>query len=372
MQPNRVTSSSSSFPWLAIGALVLVNAVWGISFPIVKALNAMTDSHFGVDPEEHFHAFRLLASTWMLATRFSLAFLLLCVFGFRLVYHTTRREWWSGSVIGVLFWSGMVLQVIALATIPASRSGFLTSLTTVFTPMLGIILFRIYPSKWMVVGAILALLGVMVLTGLVTLDATGVYLAEDASERWTWGDTLTTVASMFFALQVLLLDYYGKRVRSLALTSGMFATTAVLSWVLFGSMLASPWFDYPGGVASHFVDWLQLTSHGGYLVSLLILGSLCSVVSFGLMNRFQPHVSASQAAVIYSLEPVFASSWALFLPGWLSRLTRMHHPNEVWTWSLVLGGAMILVANILALYPAPKTPSSTTSANSNTADSGTA
>jgi drug/metabolite transporter (DMT)-like permease len=274
------------------------------------------------------------------------------LFGFRLVARTTRQEWRAGSIIGLLFFSGMVLQVIGLATIPASRSGFLTSLTTVFTPMLGVMVFRIFPSMWMVIGAILALLGVVVLTGLIVLDETGIHFAEDAAERWTWGDTVTTIASMFFAFQVLLLDYYGKRMRSVALTSGMFATTAGLSWILFSTMLAMHWVEMPGGSMMHASDWFQLASNRGYIVSLLILASLCSVISFGLMNRFQPHVSASQAAVIYSLEPVFASTWALFLPGWLSRWTGMNHENEVWTWSLIAGGAMILIANIFALYPA--------------------
>jgi drug/metabolite transporter (DMT)-like permease len=351
MHNDRLSLRIATFPWLAIGALVMVNILWGISFPVVKALNAMTDSHFGMDAAEPTNAFRLLASTWMLATRFTLAFALLCLLGFRWVAQTTRREWLAGSVIGILFFSGMFLQVFGLATIPASRSGFLTSLTTVFTPMLGVVLFRVFPSKAMVIGAILALLGVVVLTGLVIVDSAGIRFAEDASERWTWGDTLTTIGSMFFACQVLLLDYYGKRMRSVTLTCGMFATTAALSWLLFSTMLATHWFDPPTGATMHVSDWLQLTLHPGYAGSLLILGSLCSVVSFGLMNRFQPHVSASQAAVIYSLEPVFASTWALFLPGWLSRWTGIDHANESWTWSLIVGGGMILVANLFALYP---------------------
>jgi len=354
MLNSQLANRVRAFPWIAIGALVLVNALWGISFPVVKALNAMTDSHFGIDinAAEHSIHFRLLASTWMLATRFTFALLLFCMVGFRLVAQTTRQEWRAGSIIGLLFFSGMVLQVIGLAIIPASRSGFLTSLTTVFTPLLGVMVFRIFPSKWMVIGAILALLGVVVLTGLIVLDETGIHFADDAAERWTWGDTVTTIASMFFAFQVLLLDYYGKRMRSVALTSGMFATTAGLSWILFSTMLALHWVEMPGGSMMHASDWLQLTSNRGYIVSLMILASLCSVISFGLMNRFQPHVSASQAAVIYSLEPVFASTWALFLPGWLSRWTGMNHENEVWTWSLIAGGAMILIANIFALYPA--------------------
>jgi drug/metabolite transporter (DMT)-like permease len=351
MRKDRLAPFLGTLPWIAIGALVFVNALWGISFPVVKALNAITDAHFGLEGSEQSTAFRLLASTWMLATRFSLAFALLCLFGFRWVFQTTRLEWRAGSIIGILFFGGMVLQVIGLATIPASRSGFLTSLTAVFTPMLGILVFRLFPSKWMVAGAILALLGVVVLTGLVSIDATGMRLAEDASERWTWGDTLTTASSIFFAFQVLLLDYYGKRMRSVTLSCGMFATTSLLSWGLFGFVLALQRLQPSSELTSSFTSWMQMTSNFGYTASLLVLASLCSVVSFGLMNRFQPHVSASQAAVIYSLEPVFASTWALFLPGWLSGWTGIDHPNEHGSWNLISGGGMILMANVVALYP---------------------
>jgi drug/metabolite transporter (DMT)-like permease len=351
MPVESTTRHASALPWFAIGALLLVNALWGISFPVVKVLNTMSDAHFGIETANESDTFRLLASTWMLATRFTLAFVLLLLGGFRLVYETTRREWWAGASIGVLFFSGLVLQVIGLATIPASRSGFLTSLTTVFTPILGIFLFRLFPSRWMVAGALLALLGVMVLTDLIVWDESGLRLAEDAAQRWTWGDSVSTIGSMFFAVQVLLLDHYGKRMRSIALTPGMFLVTAGLSWALTAMILATPLREGTGVSSMGFGDWWALTIRGPYLTSLFVLASFCSVVSFGLMNRFQPHVTASQAAVIYSIEPVCASLWALFLPGWLSVATGMNHPNETLTRSLLVGGIMILIANVVALYP---------------------
>lgn len=353
MQIENKVTPTKAFPWVAVGALLLVNALWGISFPVVKVLNAMSDSHFGIAEATESNTFRLLTSTWMLAIRFSLAFILLVIFCFRVVYGTTRREWLAGACIGVLFFAGIVLQVIGLATIPASRSGFLTSLTTVFTPLLAVLLFKTIPSRWMVLGAFLALAGVMVLTDLIVFDGGGLSLAGDASSRWTLGDSLTTVGSMFFAVQVLLLDYFGRRMRSLALTSGMFLVTAILSWMVTAVVLSTSLRTWTGVPEMDVADWWQLTLQGTYFVSMLVLASLCSLVSFGLMNRYQPHVTASQAAVIYSMEPVAASTWALFIPGWISMATGMMHPNEGLTWSLLTGGLMILIANVVALFPSP-------------------
>jgi drug/metabolite transporter (DMT)-like permease len=267
------------------------------------------------------------------------------------VRQATRREWFAGAAIGVFFFLGLVLQVIGLATIPASRSGFLTSLTTVFTPMFAVLVFRVFPLRWMVAGAGLAIFGVMVLTGLVEIDAGGIRLAADASQRWTWGDSLTTVGSMFFAVQVLMLDHFGRRMRSVAFTPGMFLVTAILGWLCVAAILGTELRIGTGVPDMRLADWWQLSLHPAFLVCLGVLAFFCSILSFGMMNQFQPYVSASQASVIYAVEPVCASLWALILPGYLSRLADVPLANETLTWNLVLGGVLILAANVVALFP---------------------
>jgi drug/metabolite transporter (DMT)-like permease len=331
----------------------VVNALWGFSFPVVKALNEMADLHFGIASAAESTTFRVLVSSWMIAVRFSIALLLLVVLWNRLFREATRQEWLAGCYIGWMFYLGLLLQVIGLATIPASRSGFLTSLTAVFTPLFAVLIFRRFPSRWIVAGAVLAVLGVVVLTGLIVFEGNRLQMAEDAADRWTLGDSLTTAGSMFFAFQVLLLDHFGKRVRSISVTPGMFLTTAILGWLTTLIILATPLRASTGVPAIHFGDWWSLTIQPAYLVLLFALASFCSLLSFGWMNKYQPAVTASQAAVIYSLEPVFASSWALFLPQWLGGLTGLIHENEQVTWSLLAGGVMILIANVVALYPSP-------------------
>ena len=340
-----------SFPWIPVIALVVVNALWGFSFPVVKVLNEMSDLHFGLQHENQSTAFRVIVSAWMIATRFTLALVLLGIFWNSLIRRATRQEWLAGFYIGLMFYCGLVLQVIGLATIPASRSGFLTSLTAVFTPLFGALIFRKYPTKWMVLGTALAVVGVVVLTGLVVQTPSGIGLAPDAADRWTMGDTLTTLGSVFFAFQVLFLDHYGKRINSVAVTPSMFLTAAVLGWMTVGVILGTSLKGQTGVPQMGLWDWFGLSMRPIFLVSLVGLAVLCSMLAFGWMNKYQPYVSASQAAVIYSLEPVFASAWALFLPGLLTMVSGIEHQNEQVTWSLLLGGVLILVANVVALYP---------------------
>jgi drug/metabolite transporter (DMT)-like permease len=340
-----------SFPWIPVIALIFVNGLWGFSFPLVKVLNEMSDVHFGVPPHHESTVFRVLVSAWMIATRFTLALVIMCIVWNSLVRRAKPREWLAGFYIGAMFYCGLVLQVIGLASIPASRSGFLTSLTAVFTPLFGAWIFRKYPSKWMVLGIALAVLGVVILTGLVVRTPSGFGLAPDAADRWTIGDTLTTLGSVFFAFQVLFLDHYGKKIDSVAVTPSMFLTASVLGWITVGLILGTSLKEQTGVADMAFFDWVQLSMRPVFLIALFALAILCSLLAFGWMNKFQPSITAAQAAVIYSLEPVFASTWALFLPGMLSLLSGIEYLNEQVTWGLLSGGVLILLANVVALYP---------------------
>jgi len=357
-------ASPKAFPWIPVIALIIVNGLWGFSFPVVKVLNEMSDLHFGVPHQHQSTVFRVIVSAWMIATRFTLALIILAVVWNGLIRRATRQEWLAGFYIGLMFYCGLVLQVIGLASIPASRSGFLTSLTAVFTPLFGALIFRKYPTRWMVLGITLAVAGVVVLTGLVVRTSTGFALAPDAADRWTLGDSLTTLGSVFFAFQVLFLDHYGKRINSVAVTPSMFLTASVLGWLTVGLILGTTLRSQTGVQEMGFADWVGLSIRPIFLMSLLGLAVLCSLLAFGWMNKYQPSVTASQAAVIYSLEPVFASGWALFLPGLLAKLSGIEHQNEQVTWGLLVGGLLILVANVVALYPSgdPQPDSSDSSA----------
>ena len=82
---------------------------------------------------------------------------------------------------------------------------------------------------------------------------------------------------------------------------------------------------------------------------LLLVASLslfCTVGAFLLMNTWQRKVSATEAGLIYTTEPVFAAAYALFLPAILASFIGHPYPNETLTRELLLGGSLILLANI--------------------------
>lgn len=345
-------AKSNSMQWLAIWTLVGVNALWGLSFPIMKSLNLQMESFFSLESDSVPSSLSVAFSSGMIGMRFMISLAVLFLICPSLVRGATRAEWGAGVIVGLFFYVGLVLQVIGLATIPASRSGFLTSLTAVFTPIFSSLIFRKSVSSNVVVGVAIALLGVSILTGLIAVDAKGIGIAPDAASKWTLGDTLTTLGAVLFTCQLLLVDYYGKRINSTAITPGMFLAVALAAWISFALLHTSALDSMPMHSYQPWQSWLKLFLSPLFLGIVLFLALFCSVLAFLGMNKYQPQITAIQASIIYSSEPVFASSWALFLPGLLGLIdTNIGYPNESISSQLVLGGTLVLLANVVSLWP---------------------
>jgi len=159
------------------------------------------------------------------------------------------------------------------------------------------------------------------------------------------GEWETLAGSLFFMGRILWLEkkeFPANRPERLSLV--MFATEGVVFWALAGAIapdlatLARPWQSMP---------WLGLT------VTLTVF---CTVGAFSLMNKWQPKITATEAGLIYCIEPIFASIMALFVPAWFSAWAGIDYPNEHATWALMAGGGLITLANVLLqLRPPAKT-----------------
>jgi drug/metabolite transporter (DMT)-like permease len=291
--------------------LVVVTLLWGLSFPWMKEMqDAAADCPGG----------KALASLTLIAVRMPLAVLLLGLWRPGLFCRATRRERRTGLWIGATFFAGFALQVWGLAYTTPALSAFFTSLGSAWAPLIA----------WTFLGERVAF---SPLFGLgVALAGTTVLV--EGGWRLGVGEGLTFVASLIFAGQILLLDRLGKGLRSEYLSPAFFtatATAAVVAAVLVA--LAGP------GVR----PWLEWTTR--YLGQPRVVGNLgllvvfSTVLSFHWMNVYQPRVSASRAALIYLLEPVFGAAFSVC------------SGHDQITNHLVLGGVLILAGNLLAESP---------------------
>src|SRR5262249_45753309 len=150
------------------------------------------------------------------------------------------------------------------------------------------------------------------------------------------GEVETLLSAVFFMGQILTLgrkDFAANRPEKI--TFVMFSVEMVAFWVLALATMPRPealWVPWTSA------PWLGLT---------LVLTLLCTIGSFSLMTRWQPKISETEAGLIYCVEPLFGSLMAIFLPAWFSVWAQINYPNETATWTLLIGGGLITVANVL-------------------------
>ena len=219
--------------------------------------------------------------------------------------------WRSGVICGLALFAASSLQQIGLVYTDAGKAGFLTAMYIVFVPFLGLFLGQ-KPGR----NALLSLIPAIV--GLYLLSCTSVSGINK-------GDVLLLLCAVAFSVQILLIDRHCAGLDGLKLNCIQALVAAVLSvpWALLTETVD----------ASHIAScWLPL----GYA------GVLSMGVAYTLQIVGQKRVAPSAAALLMSLESVFA---ALF--GWLLL-------HETMTGAEELGCLLVFAAVIISQLPEKK------------------
>jgi drug/metabolite transporter (DMT)-like permease len=310
-EPGQGSGQSANF---AAGMLVFACLLWACFFTLTKNWqNAAGECPGG----------GLVSSLTIVGVRTVLALAILAVLRPRSFIPPSRRDLRVGCWLGFLHCGGNVLQVWGLASTSPALSGFFTSLASLWVPPLALLLFRlpVTGSTWLAL-----LLGVM---GLAVLGI-------DPAESWglSFGDGLTLLASFFFAMHINYLGRLGRTVSTPHLTIMIIGITGLPAFIMV------PTATVVDGQFLAWANWLwNLLCEPAVLRDILALTLLSTLLATHLMNTYQPRVSASRAAIIYLLEPVMAA--ALSVAVGHDRLTGR----------LVLGGAIILLANTVVELP---------------------
>ncbi|MFF3987962.1 DMT family transporter [Streptomyces sp. NPDC001797] len=273
----------------AVAGLLLVTAVWGATFLVVK------DATVGMP------VFSFLA--W----RFAIAAVVMAAIRPSVVRRVDRGTLGRGAAAGFLLGMAYILQTLGLQHTSAAVSGFLTGLFVVLTPLLAWLLFRqrLSPLAW--TAALTATAGL----ALITLS--GVSFGS--------GEALTLLCAVCFALHLLALGRWSPGGDAYALTVVQLATAALMC--LIGTV--------PHGV--------RIPHDAGAWTAVLVTAVLASAFAYMVQTWAQKHVTATQAAVILTMEPVFAGLFAVFAGG------------ERLTFSTLAGGALVVTAMFLVEVP---------------------
>jgi drug/metabolite transporter (DMT)-like permease len=250
---------------LALLGLLLVTASWGSTFFMLRGVVS-----------------RMPAADF-LAVRFVIAALVLWAVAPHAVRSLTREERWHAVVLGLVYGAAQLLQTVGLNTTSASVSGFLTGSYVVLTPLLAAVVLRVRLGRrvWFAVALATA--------GLAALSLQGVGVGS--------GEVLTLVGALMYAVHVLGTGRWSRDGSALGLALVQLATISVVCTV--GAL--------PGGIT--------LPTTGGDWAVLVYMALVAGALALVVQTWAQARVSATQAAVTMTMEPVWAATFAILFGG---------------------------------------------------------
>ncbi|CAM3385634.1 DMT family transporter [Deinococcus saxicola] len=268
--------------------LIVVTAVWGSTFAVVKTLG------------------ELLPPAQLIAWRFLIGFLALLPALLIRGWGLRRRRadhpaptalrpfssknspwkdglWRDGLLLGAWLIAGYGTQTIALQTTTANRAAFFTALSVVLVP-----LWLVFAQRRRMPWPLLAALPLAVL---------GLALLSWEGGAWVNGDAWALGCAVTYAGFIITLERLSNRHAALPFTLAQLAAVTLLAWV---------WAALSGGIG-----WPPDSAWG----PLLYLGIVATALTTLLQTVGQRTVSAAEASLIYALEPVTATLFSFFLIG---------------------------------------------------------
>jgi drug/metabolite transporter (DMT)-like permease len=277
-------------------ALIGVTAVWGSTFVVMKAAIAR-------QPESDF-----------LATRFTIATLCMILVRPKVLARFNKKLLSHGTLLGLALGLGYISQTYGLRITSAAVSGFITGMFVVFTPIIGAVILRRRVDNWTWLAVALATIG------LALLSLHGFALGR--------GEMLTVLCAFSFALHIVGLGEWSSLHDSYAIAIIQLAVVSVLCWIvaLKHGYKAPP--DY------------------GVWGAVVLTAIFATAIAFFIQTWAQSFMLPTRAAVIMTMEPVFAGFFAVLLGG------------ERLTLKIILGGALVIAAMYLVeLGPKSTLPS---------------
>jgi len=275
---------SRSGTFLPDFSLFLTTVVWGLSFTVLKVI-------LGNEVSPIMFVF----------LRFTLASAFLFPLCRKRLLHIGSEGIKAGLFLGLLLFAGFMTQTLGISHTTASKSAFITGLSSVFVPVFLLMHRRKLPEPPTLAALALAMLGMFLLTG-------------PAGGSFTIGDLLTLLCAVAFGAQIYVMGNVTRKHDALALTMIEMVSTAALAAMI---LPFEP-------VRFH----LSIPT----VMTILFMALVATAGPLTVQTWAQKRTSAARAGLIYCSEPVFAYIFASVLLG--------EHFNFVQK----VGGAVIILA----------------------------
>ena len=271
--------------------IIAATIIWGSSFVIVKDV---TNS---------------MPPAWILVVRFTAAAIIMAVafLKYRELYFE-RSHVGFGLLFGLAMFLAYYTQTIGITDTTPGKNAFLTGTYCVIVPFLAWALVRRRPNHYNIVAAVLCIVGI----GFISLDD---------SLTMRFGDAMTLVCAVFYALHIILVSQFAQGRNIYVLTMWQFVGVAICSLIV-------------GGLFEPMPDWAMLPVD--CWISLAYLAVACTTVALLFQNIGQAHLPPASAALLLSLEAVFGVVFSVALGA------------ETLTLRIVFGFALVFAAIIIS------------------------
>ena len=287
-------------PTIPILAILGCCLIWGTTFTVVK------DVSKSIDP------FLLSGLRNLIATLVLFAYFISTKKWKNLLDKDSLK---SGFVLGVLLGTIYISQTIGIIFTSANHSAFITCSAVIMVP---VILFLI---GWEKFNRKQTLSIAMVAIGLVLLTL------KSGISGFNLGDLITLVAAIICAIHIVFSGLYVRKYNFLSLIFYQFFFAGLVSFA--GLFSKQALYNFP-----------PILFENDAIFNVLYLGLLGTLFCYFVTVWGQKHISTTYVALIFSLEPLFASVTNYFIL------------NEVFTRKEFIG-AVIIFGGIL-LYSIPK------------------
>ena len=270
---------------LANLGMILVTMIWGITFVMVK--DALNDA-----PPFIF-----------LALRKGLAFVAGVIYLNKNIKKITTLEIIGGLACALVLYAGYSFQNFGLILTTPSKSAFITSVSVILVPVLLLLLGlqKVALKIWLIIGA--ALIGLYI-------------LLNPMGGEGNFGDILTLGCALSFAIHIIFQDIYLKK--------KVDVVRFFVIQVMFVFLISA--------VSGFAFESSNIILSERLFVAIAVTGILGTFVAIIIMLWAQTILSATQTAILLSLEPVFAALFSVFYAG------------EILGLSGWIGGAIIVVS----------------------------
>ncbi len=249
--------------------LLGIVVIWGSTFAIIKGI---------LD--------QIMPFTF-LAYRFFLAAFVLYVIFWKRLKNIDKIILKKGFLIGIFLFLGYAFQTVGLKYTTATKAGFITGLSVVLVPIISYFFIKEKIYRNSIIGVFLATLGLW-------------FLNYNSNFSFNLGDFLVLLCAVSFAMHIISVGLYTKKLDYVLLVIIQLATVFVLS------LLMAVVFERPE---------IHLSYSSNVWWSIILTGVFATALAFYMQNRFQRYSTATKTAIIFSGEPIFGAMFAILLLG---------------------------------------------------------